>query len=212
MSLRASGNVGPLCYARWRGNIVARGATTAVQPWSTAQKKYTDNMEAVAAAWSTVLTAAERAQWDAFARNRVWRNRLGQRVIPIGYQVFMKMGCLAKSMGSSYLTSPPISVPSALPSVWSVTNDPTPGKILVELSGYPVGSEPDVIQVFKTPPFDTIGRHAQPPDYRYFAHVDSPFVCTITGLSSGKYYWIRARWGYTMGIVGNWYSQQILIS
>ena len=72
-----------------------------MQPWSTLQKVYTDHMESVAAAWSGLCSVMERLAWDAYARNRIWHNRLGQRVIPIGYQVFLKMNCQALALGGT---------------------------------------------------------------------------------------------------------------
>ena len=56
----------------------------------------------------------------------------------------------------------------------------------IELSGYPAGQDPDVIQVFRAGPFDNIGRHAQKPDYRFQGLQGTPFIMTQTGLTSLK--------------------------
>ena len=154
----------------------------------------------------------ERLEWDAYAQNQKWKNRLGNRWIPLGYQVFLKMNCQALALGGTIQTSPPTTVPFTLPSLWEVLALPAAGRVTIELSGYPAGQAPDVIQVFRAGPFLRVGWHARTPDYRSQGLQASPYVMTQNGLATGKYYWFRARWGFTIGVVGNWFEGQVLVN
>jgi hypothetical protein len=211
LSLRASGNLGSICYLQWRGIPVARAAWTGIQIPTTKQQIYIATLEAVAVAWSGTLSASDRSAWDSFARVQRWSNRLGNQWTPSGYQAFLKMNIQALNLGGVIANLPPTSMPYTVPGKWEVAGGTIVGRATVELSQFPGGLEPDFIQVFQAGPFLNVGIHAWGPDWRLVGLQSLPYKMTINGLTSARYYWFRARWVFINGVVGNWYSAQTLI-
>jgi len=208
LSLRASGNLGAICYLQWRGQAVARAAWTGEQIPTTKQQIYIATLEAVAAAWSGSLSTSDRDAWERFARVQRWSNRLGNHWTPSGYQAFLKMNIQAQNLGAAINHLPPAVMPYTVPGVWRVTSGAIVGRAVVELGGFPAGLQPDYIQVFQAGPFLTVGRHAWGPDWRLVGLQGTPFIMTINGLTSARFYWFKARWVFNIGVVGNWFNAQ----
>jgi len=212
LSLRASGNLGAICYSTWRGQQIARAASTLVCPETTPQQKAQDAGGQAAIAWSGTLTAVQREMWEGFARSQRLINRLGLKWTPSGYQIYLKRSIQALILGGTIQTEPPVEIRAV--KVWTVTIEPTSsvGEAEIEMTFEVAPNRPDVMQVFRAGPFDGGGRHAIAPEFREVQQVIDPFLWIDTGLTSAKYYWYRVRWGILEGVVSsNWLGQVLVV-
>lgn len=212
MSLRASGNMGAICYATWRGQQIARAKSTLICPETTPQQKAQDAGGVAAKGWSGTLTAEERAQWEEFARSQRLINRLGLRWVPSGYQIYLKRSVQALIFGGTIQTAPPVSIREISLLSPVVVASVVPGEVDISLEPITAPDQPDVLQVFRAGPFTGGGRRAIAPEYREVQQVASPFTWTDTGLLSLTYYWYRCRWGLLEGVVSDSWYQQVLIA
>jgi hypothetical protein len=73
----ASGSTGGLVASRNRGGAYFRKRTVPVNPNSTFQQTVRSGLAFLAAAWGNVLTAEQRAAWDAYALNVPIADSLG---------------------------------------------------------------------------------------------------------------------------------------
>ncbi|OGC93993.1 MAG: hypothetical protein A2W25_11265 [candidate division Zixibacteria bacterium RBG_16_53_22] len=209
LSLRASGNLGDINYTEWRGAAIARIKNPAVQPNTSLQLAQQANVAAAAAAWSTSMSEFERNTWEEIARNCKWSDRMSVRWTPSGYQLFMKFSVQALALGGSIQTIPTLPFPSTLPSRAQVTYNASIPRAEIILDTYPAGQDPDLIQVFRAGPFNGGGRRAIKPEYRQLGSVVTPFQFNDATVTPLKWYWFRVRWGFLIGIVGNWFEMQL---
>lgn len=211
MSIRASGNVGPLCYSIWRGMQIARAAWSGTQTSTSAQLVIRGYYTTVVQAWGGALTEAQRQMWRDYARTCRWVNTLGLDWIPSGYQVFVKMGLQSLILGSSYQVEPPEELVGAHPGSVVVYRPGVDEMIEVSMSDWADGIEPDVIQIWRAGPYVSGGYHAQKQEFRVVQVQGPPFVWQDWGVVSENYYWYRVRWGFNIGIVGNFWEEQVWV-
>jgi len=208
LSLRASGNLGAINYTEWRGTAIARELNPCVQPNNPKQEAVQDKLASVQTAWGMTLSSSDRALWDELARTMSWSDRMSVRWTPAGYHLFLKTNCQALALGGVIQVTPPTSFPWTIPARFDCTYVSSVPKIAVRMDQFPVGEEPDLIQVFRAGPFDTGGRRAIKSDYRQKALQPSPYIYADTAIVALKWYWYRVRWGYKIGIVGNYFDLQ----
>jgi len=212
LSLSASGNLGAICYATWRGVQVARAASTLVCPMTTPQLKAQTAISTAAVAWSSTLTASQRALWELHATTVKLQNRLGLAWTPSGYQLFMKRSVQSLLLGGSVQATPPIVMYQVLETSVTITASLTPGEAYIEMTFKTGMTQPDKIQIFRAGPYDGGGRRARHPDYLEVQQVGVPYSWTDVGLTTGKFYWYKVRWGLYTGIVGVDWEGQVLIA
>lgn len=208
MSLRASGNVGPICYARWRGMQVARDRWTGTQPCVGAQAVVQEFMREVTRAWGGSMTAEQRNMWEEFARNQRWVNKLGQEWQPTGYLAFVSMSMYSMNLVGYYSPEPPVRDFAALPGTVYVGQPGAEWFIRVMMDEWAGGVEPDVIQIFRAGPYTSGGYHAQSNEFRVVQVVGPPFSWDDWTIVTEHYYWYRVRWGFNVGIVGPMCEEQ----
>jgi hypothetical protein len=212
MSLRASGNMGAICYTRWRGMQIARKSSDLVFQDTTPQQKAKDAVGLASKAWSGTLTPEQRAMWEEYARSQRKINRLGLRWTPSGYHIFMSRSTQAQLFGGVIQVTPPISMRAVSVLSVSILARAEVGKASIEMTFPTAPYRPDVMQVFRAGPYDGGGRHAIAPEFLEVQQVVDPFNWIDTGLSSGKYYWYRVRWGLLEGVVSsNWFGQVLVL-
>ena len=209
LSMDASGNMGGICYAKWRGLHVARGAWTGTQTSTSAQLACRADLETVSKAWSGTLNEAQRERWRKFARVHPVVGRLGREYRPTGYQAFMSFNLQKVNCGGSLYTSPPVTAePYALSSITFVVSVGG-GYVTVRLNRPSWSPAPYYYQFWRSGAFDNPGRRAQVNDYRVIAVQHSPNYFDDLTCVYGKYYWYRGR-GVTLdGHAGQYFTGQI---
>ena len=211
MSLRASGNVGSICYSTWRGMQIARDRWTGVQPCVGQQAVVQGYYREIVRAWGGVLNSDQRRLWGEFAAGQTWVNKLGLTWVPTGYLAFVRLGLEALNLGASYEVNPPVQVYKAMARDVSVEQPGWEAMVRVAMSNWMNGIEPDVMQVWRAGPFTSGGYHATSGEYRVVEVVGSPFSWDDWGVVDQRYYWYRVRWGFNVGIVGVMYEQQVWV-
>lgn len=209
LSLRASGNMGAICYSRWRGLKIARGVWTGTYDWTEKRLAVKGRMTTVSQAWGQVLSAAEREAWNEAAAEQVWKNKLGGDYIPIGYQYYLKLNLVRAFIDLPVAKLPPARHYPVLAlefkPYWYAGTKTIKGK----LEGYVTGESPDGVLYDRAGPYDSGGRVALPGAYRFFWKKSHAARFTDYDLISWKWYWYRAKWFLNSGVVGNWFYAQI---
>ena len=209
LSLRASGNLGAICYSRWRGLKIARGVWTGTYPGYEKQLAINANMTAVSQAWGQTLTPEQREAWNEAACEQTWKNRMGGDYVPIGYQYYLKLNLVRKFLGLGISVFPPtrhypILALEFVPYWYAGTMS-----IKGRLTGYVAGQPPDGVLYDRAGPFDSGGRRALAGEYRFTFKKSHAATFTDYDLVSWKWYWYRAKWYLDSGVVGNWFYAQI---
>lgn len=209
LSLEASGNLGAICYSRWRDRQIARGAWTGVVPNTSAQVAIQGHMSAAATAWGTYLTSAQRTAWEIYAKNVIWADRLGDKHSPSGYNCFISYSIQRQRWGLAILFDPPSTHRSEFPSSYSVWSD-VPGNLHADLA-YPVLNPGcDGVEYWVAGPYDSPGRRAIEPEYRFELVRLVPQASGAQWVQTpyNKWYWVKARFIWLPGYTGNyWYEQ-----
>ena len=204
LSLDASGTVGPVCYAKWRSMIVARGRWSRETPLvpTSNQEVYENMLSSLAKAWGQTLTENEREEWRERAREIERRSTLNQRVKAHGYQIYLSWNMTRLVCGLSMNTSPPIGNPRVCAVAIRCSYDNVEKKVTVGLDYLPIGDSPSFMQVYRAGPYTSPGRRAWKQDYRIKAVVAGGGDYEDGDTETGKWYWYKARTADQSGIVG----------
>ncbi|MBA7682398.1 hypothetical protein ES703_90748 [subsurface metagenome] len=212
LSIDASGNLGSICYSKFRGLQIARAAKS-YEPTHT-QKQIDQWNRAVEAAqaWSGVLNAAERASWRAAAADQIRLSRLKTPYIPSGYHYFIGLTVQVLRQGLPIVQLPPRAMESYLHTYITALQVIGYDRARTRFEGR-VPEYPTTIQGedWMAGPFVNGGYHPQLYDYRFqeFRTISSGNLYTDLGYDN--YYWWKMRWIDESGRVGNWFEIQTLI-
>lgn len=88
--LDARGSIGGNTASRNRFGPYWRARVVPVNPNSPRQQAVRNAMIALTGRWSSTLTAAQRAQWDAYAEAIAWKNKLGATVKLTGFNMYIR--------------------------------------------------------------------------------------------------------------------------
>ena len=212
LSIDASGNVGNMCFAKWRGLQIARAAWSGTPTPTQLQTDQKDRLVFVCGVWSGLLTSAERQSWREAAKSQIRMSRLKTPYIPTGYQYFVGLGIQLIRQGLSVLYKPPGPVESFLFTSIEVELQAGYDAVRTYFRGR-VPSYPDTIQGedWMAGPFLNGGYTAQNYDYRFQEFRSITAGNRYGDLGYGNYYWFRMRWIDTSGRVGNWFEEQVYI-
>lgn len=212
LSIDASGNVGSICFAKWRGLQIARAAWSGAPTPTPAQTDQKDRVVTACAAWSGTLTEAERASWRSAAADQIRMSRVKTTYIPTGYQYFVGLSVQLLRQGLPINTLPPVAMESYLHTYITAFQSTGVDRVRTRFEGR-VPGYPTTIQGedWIAGPFVNGGYHAQPYDYRFveFRSVSSGNLYLDLGF--GVYYWWKMRWIDESGRVGNWFEIQTYI-
>jgi len=112
------GKVGDIVYTRGPGGAAVRSVGTWVQPDTAAQLASRNTMATLAAAWSDVLTGAQRHSWRSYAAHTPRPNRWGTPKHFSGYLMFIAGNVHAyQHAGSIVFPSAPTAQPLHAPKV-----------------------------------------------------------------------------------------------
>jgi len=210
LSGAASGNLGGICYASWRGLQIARKShewhgTHTLTP---DQIYYKGLVETCASAWGQILSEDDREMWRLKARTEVAVSRLARRYQPSGYQLFMTRNVQRAVIGLPINLQPEVFTPTFLVTGIEASFGTVPGEMQVELTGYTSSNKPDFGKYWRAGPFDSEGKRAFPPDYR-LVDIERPVAGFGDGtVIPGKFYWYKGCGGMDCGVVGGGHEVQ----
>ena len=204
----ASGTVGALNYTRWRGRAVVRSTFTPNDANSGLQQAWRAQFANVIYYWNTTLTMLQRSGWEAVAATLVWHNRLGNKVVPTGYQLFCRISLNRIRQGSSISASIPDLSPPWLITGTYASWDPLLLNLDVGVEGYVGVNPPPGYQIWLAGPYTSGARTALRHEYRWLYNKSGVNDYAITGLVASRYYWVKIRWIDYNGLQGNWFPLQ----
>jgi hypothetical protein len=207
LSIDASGNVGSVCFTKWRGLQIAKAAWSGTPTPTGLQTAQKNRMVVAMKYWGETLNDAERSSWRAAATDQIRMSRLQTPYIPTGYHYFIGLAVqlLRQGLGIEHL--PPRAMESYIHTF--ITADQTLGtnSLRTRFQGR-VPSHPSTIQGedWMAGPYVSGGYHPQVSDYRFqeFRSISSGNL--YSGLDWEKYYWFKMRWIDESGRVGNWFE------
>jgi len=209
LSLDASGNLGGICYSRWRGLNLARDTWTGTYDYTIKRLLAQSTLNQVAQEWSGGLTEEEREEWRKAAQSEVRMSKVKTKYVPSGYQYFMEINIqrYRRDFGTLRLP-PPADKVNGMVSITGYWN-----KILSKLNvkGDPLRVEDDTNYRWEggiAGPYNGQGRMALEGEFRFFAFCQFYTYYGILGLTLDKYYWIRMRFSFPSGRMGNWFTRQ----
>lgn len=97
--LGASGSIGGQTHARNRFGNYVRARTKPVNPNTARQQSVRSALIAIVARWGQNLTAAQRSQWDTYAANIAWQNKLGETVKLTGFNMYVRSNTALAAAG-----------------------------------------------------------------------------------------------------------------
>lgn len=212
LSMAASGNLGGVCYSRWRGMHIARSAWSGSYSGTSLQIASNARMTTVSQYWGTSLTSIQRQRWKDAARVITWFNRLAQPYNPTGYNYFVKLALQQLQLDMSITKDPPPAVPGYDVSDFSSNNSVVNPQVVVKMITYDnLQIAHKGFQILKAGPFDNDGYTPMFHDYRYYQKVTASKSYRDEDIINGKWYWYRARWFELTGQVGNWWLDNVLV-
>lgn len=209
LSIDASGNLGSICYSKWRGMNIARAAWSGVQTSTADQLNKRGKLTTVSQYWGTYLTQAQRDVWNDWAKGVTFKNRFGMPYNPTGYQLFMKWNL--QRMMCAYST--PLDEPgtSYIPSFTDLTAtwQATYNRWQIELNTLIAGDSFDGWSVYIAGPYDNQSRNPIEPEFNLDGHKKTTGVYNLYPLLPAKWYWVRTRFFSEHGQTGEFLFTQL---
>lgn len=213
LSLKASGNLGAICYSSWRSLAIARDTWTGTVPNTAKQVAQQNRIIEVAQAWGQTLSPVKRQTWVERALEVVWSDRFGEPYIPTGYQLFMKWNVRRRVMGLSILLAAPVLQEWVY--VLELVVTPYPGTPCTRMWLFWTDGglvESYGIEYWKAGPYDSGGKHPLAGEWRFMVRKVPPAYYKDSNVILNKWYWYRARAIAEYGDVQNWFQQQVQIA
>jgi len=209
LSLRASGNLGAICYTRWRGLLIAKSAWSGTYTPTPTQLESEARMTTVSKAWGQVLTHEQREAWNEAAVEQTWKDRLAGDYVPLGYQYFYKLNLNRAFMGYGILEWPPVRIPKPLAESIDVEWKDDIKKVWMKLILTTPGGWTGRVQYFKAGPFKSPGRGAREGEWRYLGWKSAGSRLYDADVEEFMWHWYYGRWFADVGVVGNRFSKQV---
>jgi len=206
----ASGNMGSLCYSRWRGIQVCRAAWSGTVPNTGEQINYQDDLRTCAQYWGGTLTAAQRQKWNDAATDWKFLDRFGNPYRPSGYMLFMKQNMVRLRIAYSITATPVSKKDPAYGTDWIINVDvATPATNQLWETWQ---STPARVEFWRAGPYDSGGRHPIAGEWRLKTHRAYGYRWYDYDIIGGKFYWYRSRWIEGWGHCSNFHEQQVEIN
>lgn len=205
LSSEASGNLGGICYSRWRELQIARAAWTGVVPNTPAQQTYQNCLDMAARWWSDFLSSAMRQAWRELATTMRWKSRLGTEFQPSGYHLWMKWSMQRCVLGLTLQVWPQTPEVQAYPTTFHVVYNIWADRIRLDMRDWVGSGDPYAIQYWRAGPYDGGGRRALQGEYRLKVNWTNPvanFQWFDLDVVLNKWYWYKARFVREWGEVG----------
>lgn len=115
-----SGKLGGTVFGRNKGGNFARLWSHPINPRSVLQQQRRAYASAAAAAWGGI-TAQQRSDWQAYAVNTTWTNKLGETINIGGEAAFVRLNALYGLMGYGPNAAAPLAYGHAPATVSTIT-------------------------------------------------------------------------------------------
>lgn len=116
-----SGKVGGVVYSKNKGGSYVRNFKAPTNPNTTAQSTIRGYFAQLAARWSNVLTAAQRAAWALYAENIPVINRLGETIYMSALNMYIAANVLVLQAGGTIVDDGPTTLVSPQPDTTTPT-------------------------------------------------------------------------------------------
>lgn len=143
---------GSTVFQRSASSAVVRKHTIPRQPRTAAQMAVRGNFSMNSKNWSGQLDAAHVAEWNAAAATLIFTNRLGQKHVPSGIQLYQLVTRNLQAAAQPILTDPVVPLVTAGPISVSVAASVSGVEIEVAVGSPPSATQVPVIRVSKVVP------------------------------------------------------------
>lgn len=113
------GSSGGTVFSRNKGGAYMRARVVGINPQSSKQTTVRANFGANAKAWSSILTASQRAAWTFFAAANPIVNNLGASIQLSGLAMFQRLNRVLAQIGVAMILSPPVDL--SVPAMAAIT-------------------------------------------------------------------------------------------
>jgi len=125
------GSIGGTTFSRGPAGAIARSRVKPINPSSILQSRRRANFSALAQFWSYILTAAERADWAAYAIATNFLNKVGDTIQVSGMACFIRLNTLRVIGGLTIATAAPLVPGQGAGTVAAISADVSDGKIVI---------------------------------------------------------------------------------
>lgn len=211
LSLDASGNLGGICFSRWRGFNIARDAWTGTVPNTSAQQTYQNDLTTVSQAWGGNLDSDDRQAWEDYSKSQFMIDRFGEKYTPSGYSLYMSYNMNRLRWGTAILLRPYNDPEPMYAQEWDVEWDAPNTRVHVRIWLFLSTGRPDKLEYWQAGPYASGGRKPIAGEWRLklvtsvggrYYHNNPPI---------GSWFWYKARMCMDTGVVSNFIQDQILI-
>lgn len=212
LSLAASGNLGTICYSRWRSLAIARDVWSGTVPNTGKQVTQQGYLIGVAQAWGGSLSPGQRETWKERAKEVIWTDRMGDPYIPSGYQLFMKWNIRRKVMNLVIMSEAPGIQEWVMVGELRLGFDPVGQLIFMRVSkvlGAGVNVESYGVEYWKAGPYNSGGRKPIDGEWRFLRREVPPSAYLDVDFIANKWYWYKGRAIAEFGDVQNWFTKQV---
>jgi hypothetical protein len=115
----ARGKHNGVVFTRSRFGAIARAKVSPVQPRGNRQTMVRERVAGLSKRWSSTLTDAQRAAWNAFADQNPTRDVFGNTIRQTGSQAFLRINGVLLNVGGTAVDTPPTDL--SVPYLTSVT-------------------------------------------------------------------------------------------
>lgn len=102
-----SGSAGGITYSRNRFGAYMRNRAVPVNPNTDRQANVRNQVRALSIAWENILTQTQRDEWETYAANVVWQNKLGQSVLLTGLNHYIRSNVPRLQVGMARVDAGP---------------------------------------------------------------------------------------------------------
>ena len=204
---QASGNMGSLCYSRWRGRAVVRSAWSGTDPNTADQQTRRARLTAVSQRWGNVLSAADRQSWIDLAKSLKFPDRFGQLKGISGYNLFVKRNMNRYPFVTNYLDKPTEGGELFYVEVLELTFQVVYPRVWVRPRHGDVSNNQEYYDYWRAGPYDSPARN--PIEGEWERKHQALASWYDYGITTSKYYWYRTRGGWNSGVFTSWWVEQV---
>lgn len=207
----ASGNLGAVCYSRWKGRAVARNVWTGTDPNTASQQARRAILSDLAYAWGNDLTEIQRGYWNDLARSLRFPDRFGEMKPISGYLLFLKRNLQRRPPYVYLLASPTEGGEKFWVDVLELTYETAGPRVWVRPRYGDAANNQTYYDYWRSGPFQTEARNPTDAEWSHKAYKIPLSSWYDYGITQGYWYWYRVRGGWSSGIVSPWFQNKIFI-